>query len=166
MRRRDRRCDAGRDLKARLVNGCSSPAMERWSATSAPARIPWFVCLCQSLERLGERTMATATRRPFHEMDHDQEMLPEEIGYASRTELRGAIPEFLANSPNAPHPDSPPPCAPSRSRGGVRGNYERRCPRRWRRGDLLIRSHRCRAGMHRARLERVSARLRGGGDEA
>jgi hypothetical protein len=40
--------------------------------------------------------MATAKRRPFHEMDHDHELLHEEIVYASRTELRGPIPEFLA----------------------------------------------------------------------
>lgn len=40
--------------------------------------------------------MATAKRRPFHEMDHDHELLREEIVYASRTELRGPIPEFLA----------------------------------------------------------------------
>jgi hypothetical protein len=42
--------------------------------------------------------MATAKRRPFHEMDHDHELLRHEIVYASRTELRGPIPEFLANS--------------------------------------------------------------------
>ena len=40
--------------------------------------------------------MATAKRRPFHEMDHDHELLREEIVYASRSELRGPIPEFLA----------------------------------------------------------------------
>ena len=40
--------------------------------------------------------MATPKRRPFHEMDHDDELLREEIVYASRTELRGPIPEFLA----------------------------------------------------------------------
>ena len=40
--------------------------------------------------------MATAKRRSFHEMDHDHELLREEIVYASRTELRGPIPEFLA----------------------------------------------------------------------
>ena len=40
--------------------------------------------------------MATAKRRPFHEMDHDNELLREEIVYANRTELRGPIPEFLA----------------------------------------------------------------------
>src|SRR2546430_3712426 len=40
--------------------------------------------------------MATAKRRPFHEMDHDNELLREEIVYATRTELRGPIPEFLA----------------------------------------------------------------------
>src|SRR2546430_17057493 len=40
--------------------------------------------------------MATAKRRPFHEMDHDNELLREEIVYANRTELRGPVPEFLA----------------------------------------------------------------------
>src|SRR6184192_3929203 len=40
--------------------------------------------------------MATAKRRAFHEMDHDHELLREEIVYANRTELRGPIPEFLA----------------------------------------------------------------------
>jgi len=40
--------------------------------------------------------MATTKRRPFHEMDHDHELLREEIVYANRTELRGPIPELLA----------------------------------------------------------------------
>jgi site-specific recombinase XerD len=40
--------------------------------------------------------MATAKHRPFHEMDHHDDLLREEIVYASRTELRGPIPEFLA----------------------------------------------------------------------
>ncbi len=40
--------------------------------------------------------MATAKRRPWHEMDHDQELLNEEIVMANRTEWRGPIPEFLA----------------------------------------------------------------------
>jgi site-specific recombinase XerD len=40
--------------------------------------------------------MATAKRRAFHEMDHDHELLREEIVYANRTELRGPVPEFLA----------------------------------------------------------------------
>ena len=40
--------------------------------------------------------MATAKRRPWNEMDHDHDLLREEIVYASRTELRGPIPEFLA----------------------------------------------------------------------
>lgn len=40
--------------------------------------------------------MATAKRRPWHEMDHDHELLYDEIVLASRNELRGPIPEFLA----------------------------------------------------------------------
>jgi site-specific recombinase XerD len=40
--------------------------------------------------------MATAKRRPFHEMDRDYELLREEIVFASRTEQRGPMPEFLA----------------------------------------------------------------------
>jgi hypothetical protein len=40
--------------------------------------------------------MATAKRRPWHEMDHDHELIKEEIVHASRTELKGPIPEFLA----------------------------------------------------------------------
>ena len=40
--------------------------------------------------------MATAKRRPWNQMDHDSELLREEIVYATRTELRGPIPEFLA----------------------------------------------------------------------
>ena len=44
--------------------------------------------------------MATAKRRPWNQMDHDSELLREEIVYATRTELRGPIPEFLANGTN------------------------------------------------------------------
>jgi DDE domain/Phage integrase, N-terminal SAM-like domain len=40
--------------------------------------------------------MATARRRPWHEMDHDHEPLDDEIVHASRTDRRGPIPEFLA----------------------------------------------------------------------
>ncbi len=40
--------------------------------------------------------MATAKRRPFHEMDHDHELLREEVVFANRTEQGGPIPEFLA----------------------------------------------------------------------
>ena len=40
--------------------------------------------------------MATPKRRAFHEMDHDHELLREEVVFASRTEQRGPIPEFLA----------------------------------------------------------------------
>jgi len=40
--------------------------------------------------------MATAKRRPWNEMDHDTELLREEIVYATRSELRGPIPDFLA----------------------------------------------------------------------
>jgi hypothetical protein len=40
--------------------------------------------------------MATARRRPWNEMDHDHELLNEEIVLANRVELRGPIPEFLA----------------------------------------------------------------------
>jgi integrase/recombinase XerD len=40
--------------------------------------------------------MERAKRRPFREMDHDHELLREEIVMANRTELRGPIPEFLA----------------------------------------------------------------------
>jgi integrase/recombinase XerD len=40
--------------------------------------------------------MAAPKRRAFHEMDHDHELLREEIVFASRTEQRGPIPEFLA----------------------------------------------------------------------
>jgi hypothetical protein len=36
--------------------------------------------------------MATARRRPWNEMDHDHELLNEEIVLASRTELRGPDP--------------------------------------------------------------------------
>ena len=43
--------------------------------------------------------MATPKRRAFHEMDHDHELLREEIVFASRTEQRGPIPEFLAKKP-------------------------------------------------------------------
>ena len=40
--------------------------------------------------------MATPKRGAFHEMDHDHELLRQEIVFASRTEQRGPIPEFLA----------------------------------------------------------------------
>jgi hypothetical protein len=39
--------------------------------------------------------MVTAKRRPFGKMDHDHERLREELVYASRTELRGPIPECV-----------------------------------------------------------------------
>ena len=40
--------------------------------------------------------MAAPKRRAFHEMDHDHELLREEIVFASLTEPRGPIPAFLA----------------------------------------------------------------------
>ena len=40
--------------------------------------------------------MARAPRRPWHEMNHDHELLHEEIVHANRADLRGPIPEFLA----------------------------------------------------------------------
>jgi integrase/recombinase XerD len=40
--------------------------------------------------------MTRAYRRAWNEMDHDHELLREEVVAASRTELRGPIPEFLA----------------------------------------------------------------------
>jgi integrase/recombinase XerD len=40
--------------------------------------------------------MARAYRQPWSEMDHDHELLREEVVMASRTEVRGPIPEFLA----------------------------------------------------------------------
>ena len=53
--------------------------------------------------------MATAKPRPFHEMDHDNELLREEIVYTSPTKLRGPIPEFLAKE----HAEQPPGTAAS-----------------------------------------------------
>jgi integrase/recombinase XerD len=41
--------------------------------------------------------MAAAKRLPWNEMDHDDELLREEIVLTNRVELRGPIPEFLAN---------------------------------------------------------------------
>ena len=36
------------------------------------------------------------TRRPWEAMDHDHELLYEEVVLPSRTDLRGPVPEFLA----------------------------------------------------------------------
>ena len=38
----------------------------------------------------------TRSRRPWEEVVHDHEPLREEVDYASRTQERGPIPEFLA----------------------------------------------------------------------
>ena len=44
--------------------------------------------------------MAPAKRRPFHEMNHDHELLRTEIVYASRTELRDPAPWPLLALPD------------------------------------------------------------------
>ena len=52
--------------------------------------------------------MATPKRGAFHEMDHDHELLRQEIAFASRTEQRGPIPEFLAKKRRASRREQPP----------------------------------------------------------